>query len=158
MRRYVNHSALFAAAFLLCACASAPPAKQPTATDLIGDTGELPAQTLAPDACGLFLWTKGEPRRFVFFNEAGSDQAVMKLKGVETALQRAGSGGEIFGQFMTRMTYNGPDGTVSMEIEPGEKLEGGQRIDTGRLVMTNKEGWETILPVLGLRACQTSRP
>jgi hypothetical protein len=33
-------------------------------------------------------------------------------------------------------------------------LEGGQRIESGVINIRDHEGWDTKLPVLGVRACQ----
>lgn len=141
---------------MLPACASKPaPAQTVTsAANVIARTGELPSQTLAPGACGLFLWTQSSPVRFVFFAEAGSDKAVMNIDGTESPLELTASRGTLFGQFMTEMTYRSPDGNVGLSFRPGELLDGGQRIQNGRLSLVSRDGWETMIPVLGLSACQ----
>jgi len=141
---------------MLPACASKPaPAQTVTsAANVIARTGELPSQTLAPGACGLFLWTQSAPVRFVFFAEAGSDKAVMNIGGTQSPLELTASRGALFGQFMTQMTYRSPDGNVGLSFKPGELLDGGQRIEDGRLSLVSKDGWETMIPVLGLSACQ----
>lgn len=149
-------AALLASFAILAACASKPaPAPAVTsAADVLAKTGELPPQTLAPGACGLFLWTQTEPVRFVFFSQAGTDKAVMKIDGVDTALELTSVGGDLFGQFMTQMTYRSAAGNVGVTYRPGDLLDGGQRIESGRLSLVNKAGWETMIPVLGLSACQ----
>lgn len=155
-----SHSICFAALLvsmaMLPACASKPaPAQTVTsAANVIARTGELPSQTLAPGACGLFLWTQSAPVRFVFFAEAGSDKAVMNIGGTESLLELTASRGALFGQFMTQMTYRSPDGNVGLNFKPGELLDGGQRIENGRLSLVSKDGWETMIPVLGLSACK----
>tara|TARA_R110002051_G_C8607793_1_gene481404 strand:+ start:213 stop:701 length:489 start_codon:yes stop_codon:yes gene_type:complete len=147
---------LLAAMAMLPACASKPAPAQTVASaaTVIAGTGELPSQTLAPGACGLFLWTQSAPVRFVFFAEAGSDKAVMNIDGTESPLELTSSGGALFGQFMTEMTYRSPDGNVGISYKPGELLDGGQRIEDGRLSVVSKDGWETMIPVLGVSACQ----
>jgi hypothetical protein len=50
--------------------------------------------------------------------------------------------------------FNAPGQTITVSVVPGENIEGGQRISSGKILMTDPEGWETIMPVLGLRACQ----
>ncbi|WP_373004301.1 hypothetical protein [Hyphomonas sp.] len=155
-----SHSICFATLLMsiamLPACASKPaPAQTVTsAANVIARTGELPSQTLAPGACGLFLWTQSAPVRFVFFAEAGSDKAVMNIGGTQSPLELTASRGALFGQFMTQMTYRSPDGNVGLSFKPGELLDGGQRIEDGRLSLVSKDGWETMIPVLGLSACQ----
>ncbi|MEH6695651.1 MAG: hypothetical protein V7675_11425 [Hyphomonas sp.] len=148
--------ALACSALLMAACASKPATKDsaPSAVDVVTRTGELPPQTLPPGACGLFLWTNGEPLRFVFFSKAGTDTAVMDVDGEERTLRLTSAKGDLFGQFMTRMTYASDKGNVGVSFRPGEQLDGGQRIDGGRLSLVDKDGWETMIPVFGLSACQ----
>lgn len=63
--------------------------------------------------------------------------------------------GDVFGQFLTDMEYvtGVPISRVSISIRPGEILEGGQRVESGNILFTRADGWETILPVTGVRAC-----
>ena len=144
------------AGIVLTACASKPKPEAPaiSAADVVSRTGELPPQTLPPGACGLFLWTNGEPLRFIFFSQAGTDTAVMEIDGEQRALRLTSSKGELFGQFMTRMTYASDNGNVGVSFTPGEQLDGGQRIEGGHLSLVGKDGWETMIPVFGLSACQ----
>jgi hypothetical protein len=102
----------------------------------------------------MFLWTATEPRRFVFFTKAQSGVGKMSLQGTEVALTQSGAGGDLFGQFMTETMFNAPGQTITVSVVPGENIEGGQRISSGKILMTDPEGWETIMPVMGLRACQ----
>ena len=147
---------LAAALAFLGACAGTPDSSSElaSAAEVISNSGELPSQTLAPGACGLFLWTQSPPVRFVFFTEAGTDTALINVDGTETPLQLTSTGGSLFGQFMTQMTYRSPTGNVGISFQPGERLDGGQGVKNGRLSLVSKDGWETMIPVLGLSACQ----
>ena len=63
--------------------------------------------------------------------------------------------GEVFGQFMTEQAFLAPGGErVSLAFRPGEELQGGQRIEDGRLTITAGDSWRTLIPVLGVRACR----
>ena len=146
---------------LLAACASgvepAPKAgvRSVEVTAASAATESLPAQTLAPGKCGLFLWTQDEPRRFVLFYEAGAASAKAVLNGQETALAIESQGGDVFAQFMTRIDFRAPNGVpVSLALEPGDLIEGGRRVPLARMVSQDDEGWETIVPLAGLTACQ----
>lgn len=115
----------------------------------------LGPQNLAPGDCGLFLWSQTDVSKFIFFSRALSGTALFAQGEIPIALTQAQAGGDIFGQFNTRMGYLAEDGrTLDLEIEPGDLLDGGQRIETGLLTMIDTQGWETKLPVLGVRACQ----
>lgn len=117
--------------------------------------GELVPQTLMPGSCGLFLWSQTSPTRFIFFSEASTDKALMNIGGVESPLELISESGDVFGQFMTQMTYRSPAGDVGLSFKSGEILDGGQRIKDGRLSLIRETGQEeSTIPVVGLRACQ----
>ena len=150
---------LLAAAFSLSACASGPSetttsSAAPLAVEAIPASG-LGPQTLAPGECGLFLWSQTDASRFIFFQRGASDTALMQIGESAATLNRTRSGGTIFGQFMTRQTFTADLGeTIDLAITPGEELDGGQRIEGGRLTLTDNDSWQTVTPVLGVRACQ----
>ncbi|KCZ94297.1 hypothetical protein [Hyphomonas johnsonii] len=146
--------ALLIASALVSACSSQDkPAPTPPASAL-SDSGELSPQQLGPGECGLFLWTHAQPNRFIFFSRAGTDTAIMRLKGAEKPLTLVQRRGGLFGQFMTDMRFNSDAGTITISFVPGAELDGGQRIDSGRISIVGKEGWETLIPVYGLSACE----
>ena len=115
----------------------------------------LPPQQLKPGECGLFLWNMTAPRRFVFFTEATSGSALVLHEGQPVTLFATETGGDVFGQFFTETDYLSGDGrhAVRLTVNPGEMIDGGQRVETGRLVTLGADGWETVLPVTGVRAC-----
>jgi len=65
----------------------------------------LPAQTLDTNECGLFMWSKTDPSKFVFFNKAGENNALFLMAGKTTHIRTVTLGGDIFGQFFTSMDY-----------------------------------------------------
>ncbi len=146
------------AAISISACTSTSAKPDPTdvADALAARTrsGDLPPQTLAPEECGMFLWTATEPRRFIFFSKAQSRAGKLNVAGVEILLAEASARGDLFGQFMTETVYNASDRVVTVTVVPGDVIEDGQRISSGKISVRDAEGWETIMPVLGLRACQ----
>lgn len=151
---------LICAVSLATACASSSTVrKTPTtsapemAARTVPEEG-LPPQRLKPGECGLFLWGMSAPRKFVFFTD-GTGTALVLDNDTPVSLPMSSAGGDVFGQFMTRMTFrNSSNGqSVSIAIEPGEALEGGQRVEGGTIQFRDSEGWETILPVTGVRAC-----
>ncbi|MFN3312246.1 MAG: hypothetical protein ACK46Q_02100 [Hyphomonas sp.] len=118
-------------------------------------TEGLPAQRLNAGECGLFLWSMTAPRKFVFFTKASASEAQVWHEGKALPLQMVDSHGDIFGQFMTGHDYITRDGAleVGLNFTPGERLEQGQRISSGRLVIRAGDGWETVQPVSGVSAC-----
>jgi hypothetical protein len=142
------------------ACATTP-AQAPNrqGTPVANTAGGLQARELTPQnlpagTCGMFLWSMGSPRRFVFFSEAASSKATAFLNDRETTLTLVASRGDVFGEFLTEAEYRSADGMdVRLSILPGEMMENGQRVSSGNLVLKDLAGWETVLPVAGLRAC-----
>ena len=115
----------------------------------------LGPQELQEGECGLFLWSQTDTTKFIFFSRALSGQALFAQSEEPIELTQSGAGGDIFGQFTTRMAYVTRDGrSLDLEFEPDELLQDGQRIRNGLLSITDREGWLTKLPVLGVRACQ----
>ncbi|MEO0608076.1 MAG: hypothetical protein AAFY82_07575 [Pseudomonadota bacterium] len=124
------------------------------AIDSIPQSG-LGPQVLRAGDCGLFLWSKTDVTKFIFFSQALTGTARFAKEDVPMELAQTGAGGNIFGQYNTRMSYQSTDGLIfDLLIEPGEVLDGGQRIKSGMLTTTDSEGWRTKLPILGVRACQ----
>ena len=127
---------------------------QRPAIDSVPSSG-LGPQELPAGECGLFLWSKTDLTKFIFYTKALSDEALFAQGETPITLFRTSAGGSIFGQFNTRMRYQSVDGRkLELEIVPGDILDGGQRIERGLLSLTDSEGWQTKLPVLGVRACQ----
>lgn len=151
-----------AASLLLAACASKSDERPETSSVQVMDSPVsqvppegLPPQSLAAGECGLFLWGMAAPRRFTFFTESSSGEALILLDEAPQKLIVTDTNGDVFGQFFTDTHYLSADGTwsVNLSLKPGELLEGGQRIESGRLVTTGADGWETVLPVTGVLAC-----
>ena len=150
-----------AAAVFVSACAgtsgstsAADAAEAASAINTVPVEG-LPPQRLGPGQCGLFLWGMSAPRRFVFFTEGTAGKALVLVNDAAVSMPMTSAGGEVFGQFLTRMKFEAPatGSSVMVTINPGEPLEGGQRVDSGNILFKDAEGWETVLPITGVRAC-----
>jgi len=124
------------------------------AIDSVPQSG-LGPQDLAIGDCGLFLWSQTDVSKFIFFSRALSGTATFAQGELPIVLTQTTAGGDIFGQFNTNADYVAEDGrSLKLAVVPGEILDGGQRIERGLLTMTDRDGWETKLPVLGVRACK----
>jgi len=151
--------ALLCSLVFVSACASsdtAVPASKVGAGPIdVAATNSLPAQTLEPGTCGLFLWSRDEPRHFVFFHVAGTDTAQVVFDGREQTMEIESQSGDIFGQFLTQMTLRSEDSRpVSLTLSPGEEIDGGRRVPLARMISQDDQGWEIITPLTGLTACQ----
>ncbi|WP_084399993.1 hypothetical protein [Henriciella aquimarina] len=141
--------------------ASQPAAKgQGAASGLIPAVNVVPESGLGPqqlesNECGLFLWSKTDATQFIFFEKSQTGRATMKLGAETVELVQTVNSGVIFGEFMTEQGFAAPGGEqVMLTIVPGDELQGGQRVESGRLTVTTPEGWRTVIPVLGVRACE----
>ena len=153
MSKYILLSGL---AFLgACASSGTAPAADAPASASEPVAYSLPAQTLEPGKCGLFLWTRDEPRHFVLFFSAGGAAAEAIVDGRRQTLRIDSQDGDVFGQFLTRMTFSMTNGNpVTLTLAPGEEMDGGRRVPLARMIYNNAEGWEIITPLTGLTACQ----
>ena len=121
---------------------------------VVPDKG-LPAQTLQPGECGLFLWTRREQPEFVFFSGGSSEKALFWNEGAILALKRVRYGGDVFGQQLTEQGFASEDGRdIQLTMTPGDELVSGQRVPVASLQITDSEGWKTMVPVAGVAACQ----
>jgi len=155
-----NVMIILGGALCLSACVTAQtPGSAPLETmptERAVSAGGLGPQVLEQGECGLFLWTLAEPRKLVFFSKAGSGAALSMIAESEAQYVQTSSAGDIFGQFKTDMTFatEASGETLNVSIAPGDMLEDGQRTEAASLTLTGGDGWETIVPVRGVRACR----
>jgi len=152
------HALLALCSLALSACATSPDVaadrSSARAMASVPQAG-LETQVLAPGECGLFLWSRSGEPSFIFFSQAATGRAKMLIGTDQELLSQTGAGGDIFGQFNTQSRWrsNGSGHQIDLDLEPGEPLIDGQRVSVGRIKLTDQEGWETIIPVAGARAC-----
>lgn len=126
-------------------------ANRPESTITIGD---LPAQTLKPGQCGLFLFTPFPSPRFVFFSESVTNRGKIILNGQERTLELASTKGALMDQHYTDTVYKTAGlTTINVEIDEFERTEIGVRIETGLINIKDSEGWNLTVPVSGRTAC-----
>ncbi|MEL7541697.1 MAG: hypothetical protein AAGJ51_12410 [Pseudomonadota bacterium] len=154
----------FSLMFAIAACQSSPAATDQTRERLMAmqpAINSVPSSGLGPQElldgeCGLFLWSQTDVTKFIFFSKALTGTALFAQDGTPVSMTQTMAGGDIFGQFNTRMEYVTADNrAVELTLEPGEVLEGGQRLERGLLSLADRDGWLTKLPVLGVRACKS---
>ncbi|MEM6535081.1 MAG: hypothetical protein AAF613_05510 [Pseudomonadota bacterium] len=137
-----------------CASSPAEPARGESGLSNVPSSG-LGPQKLDPGECGLFLWSKTDTSRFIFFSKALSGTALFKQEDEQLTLRQTRATGRIFGQFNTDITYQDQNGSsIHLVYSSGDMLTNGQRIKDGLITVTDTTGWRTKLPVLGVRACQ----
>lgn len=117
----------------------------------------LAAQPLDPGACGLFLWTQsaGEPV-FVLAAFAQPAHARVRIDGRDHSLSRTNADGQAAYGHFERQTFSDGRLTLSVDVvfDPARSLVDGMAIQGGVIRVSDRQGWETIVPVGGLLACE----
>lgn len=114
-----------------------------------------PRERLEAGACGLYIWSVGDRRRLVLYSTNRLEGAKMMVDGREQMLRRtAAEGNPALGQF-NRQTFAAEDLTVRLSID-AERRAGiidGAVVPRGSLRVIADDGWEIVMPVVGLIAC-----
>lgn len=146
---------------LLGACATSPGRFSDTPDTLDEEAfaelvGPLSPQQLRTGQCGLFLWSRDDRQNLVLFGNGARAEAKMQVAGEEVTFTRVtAEGTNTLGQY-PRQTYERGDLLVnlSIDIQPRPNLSGGAVVPRGSLRFEQAGGWNLVLPVGGLIACQ----
>ncbi len=151
-----------AMALAVSACGSTSRSREDAVRPGIVDAGSMAFEALDPQpltagSCGMFLWARsgGEPV-FVMAAFARPPEARVKLRGRERQLTRSAAEGAAISGHFERQTYT--DGrltlTVDVTFDTARRIVDGAAIERGVIRVSDREGWETIIPVGGLVACK----
>lgn len=167
IERFHSLSAVAAMALLVSACASfaerPPPSPSLPSAGPSGPApaieqriGELPAQALRASRCGLFLWTRTVDRKLVFFAESGDETSRMMIDGRQQYIPRVKAEGDnVLGQNAEQgYAWRDLRVDVSVQFERRAGLGRGAIVPRGSLKVSNRDGWEYLMPVGGLVACE----
>jgi hypothetical protein len=117
----------------------------------------VPPQRLAPGECGLFLWAQGATQATLalvaFDNPA---RALYRPNGREREAARTSfSGARVHGHFEEQTFYDRDRTiTVSLAFETERPITEGAAVQSGVIRVRDRGGWETVVPVGGMVACQ----
>ena len=118
--------------------------------------GALRPQRLLNGECGLFLWERSEQRELIFFGQGRQAEGKMQVAGQEVTLERVSAEGDaVFGQYPVQ-TYRRSDlsAHLTLEFESRPNMSGGAAVPRGSLRFEQTGGWNLVVPVAGLVACQ----
>jgi len=151
-----------AASLLTLGACAAQPSLTPTSTASSSEPrngesrfGTLPPRKLAAGECAMFLWLRNAERKLVFFGNAeGIGRAV--LDGKEVGMKRTGiEGREAFGQYEDQtFIHQASRVHIHVGFEKRDGMNRGVVVPQGTLRLQEDSGWEYILPVAGLVACE----
>lgn len=100
---------------------------------------------LAPGECGMFGWTLDEKRSFVFY----ADQSIAKFFPVDRVVELTPKSS------FPSLAYLDPlSRPVTINLGAGEPIVGGMRHPSASIRSVTDDGWERIMPVSIVRACQ----
>lgn len=143
------------------ACASSSGAGVVRSSDGTVDAGvvrfqPLEPQPMTPGACGLFLWAQtAQQPILVLAAFAPPAEARVKLRDREMILRRTTAEGEARHGHYETQTFSDGRLTLVVDVEFGAApMQGGARIDRGVIRVTDREGWQAIVPVGGLVGCE----
>lgn len=134
-------SVLLAFAVLFAGCA--------TMAEGSKESAEISGKSLAPGECGLYVWTADEAKRFTLFASPRDNSffemgKTISLTEVDPMTRQEGTR-----EFLT------PEGkSLQLTLLSPQDFDGGTRYKAGRLTSLSEEGWEKVVPVVGLYACQ----
>ncbi len=119
-------------------------------------TDRLAARDLAPGECALFVWTADSAKRFILFSKAADPTAVWWTKDGDMILNRISSTGfSTYGEPPVQTFSMSDGGTLKLTLAEAEDITGGTRYKSGAITLSDPQGWEKFMPVIGLAGCQT---
>lgn len=115
----------------------------------------LPAQKLKSGACAMFLWGAGHGRPLQFYQDASVGNARLAINPATLAKRERSEQQIVEGFYANQMFRQGDlQITVTVKPAPSRNVLKGIPIPTGRMVVKEANGRETIIPVAGLFGCR----
>lgn len=136
MRLYV-----LALGLLLAGCA--------TTSDAPSVKTGISGKTLAAGECGLYVWTANRAKTFTLF--AGPMGVSYLQDKTEILLQEKNP---TTPPAVARKFADENGNEINLTLLSPEDIEGGTRYKAGRLTSLADDGWEKVVPIVGLYACQ----
>lgn len=144
-------------ALMAAACATNPAPTPSSGASSPSDrpvTG-LPPQTLPVGACGLFLFERRSPNRFVVFENINSRTVKIVHDGAVHELGVTGQGGTLVIGETFRRVYLDPVRNITFTLtgEVGEETGSGPRLENVLLSVRSLDGTRVVRPLGGVRSC-----
>jgi hypothetical protein len=119
--------------------------------------GVLEAQDLAPGACAIFLFSRGQPSEFVAFATPDGQTLTLNLDGETQTLPAAAPLAPSSDRFA--QVYRGEDALEArLSVSFGETLPQGRRAPEASLRLAAPGGSAQVTPLSGLLACEAPDP
>ena len=120
---------------------------------------QLPAQSLEPGGCGLFLWGTGSGRPLQFFQHGATGEVEMPFR-PGAQLTRLSAEELIVEGFFARQSFQMDDIRVDVNLRAAESRNvlRGIPVSAGQIGFTEPSGRQTYLSVIGLFGCRNRQP
>ena len=123
------------------------------------DVQALSKASLPAGKCGMLLWTLNEREPVLVFQAVEGEGAEMMIEGADTRLSLTSQSGESRYGITSSQQYTSIDPdtdlvSVNVDASFGLGFEGGVYVGNGLITLTNRQGWERLLPVAGLTGCR----
>ena len=133
---------LLALGLVLAGCATTP-------QDNTENPVVISGKTLGAGECGLYIWTADTTKTFTLFAAPNEVSYLKNGKMVSVTEKSPTSSPASVREFVDS---EGKDLTLTL-LSP-EEIDGGIRYKAGRLMSLSEDGWEKVVPIVGLYACQ----
>lgn len=128
----------------LTGCASLGATADPK-TERVGLTPRI----LASGDCGLFVWKADQAKTFILYVD--NKNAVFYQNGSETVITPAEKA-----DIPTERLFTDSNGQkMSLSLREAQTFQESTRYKSGSITNLDANGWETVIPVVGLYSCQT---
>lgn len=151
----IGKALLFTAALGLTACATTP-GDTNSNQQSSKPTDRLSARELDQGDCGMFVWTADKARRFILYSQADKANANWWTEDGEVLVARVSdSGFSVYGQPPIQEFRMSDGGSLSMTLNDPEDINNGIRYKSGAVHVSDAQGWDKVIPVVGLAGCQS---
>ena len=109
----------------------------------------ISGKTLAAGECGLYVWTADAAKTFTLFAAPG-EISYLKMGNTLPLVEKSPTTPPA-----SNRKFIDPDGkSLNLALLSPQEIDGGIRYKAGRLTSLSEDGWEKVVPVVGLYACQ----
>ena len=153
-----RYSAVICAAMMMASCETINSVsgegieKSSSASSQASQESRLPAQTLAPGECGLFVFRRDDARSFTLFAREGAGAKL--FDGQERILSQTDKSGTPYDlQYPVQSFVTDQGMRVDLTLSDPQVLDQGTRYTNGLLEQTLPDGWSLKMPVAALSIC-----
>jgi len=138
----------------LAACSSLDVSPKSAKPEVVKAQDRLTPRNLEKGECGVFVWTAEPARRFVLFSQSEEPTASWWDGSAETQITRTASEGfAAFDQPPVQSFSMQDGGTLKLALMEPEDVDNGTRYKAGAITQMGSDGWEKVMPVFGIAAC-----